>query len=54
LSIRKADRGQDRGRYLIVDPQLGGAKSSTNRMHPNSFSLEEAEAYLFELSVAQP
>lgn len=54
LSIRKADRGQDRGRYLIVDPQFGGAKSSTNRMHPNSFSLQEAEAYLFELSVTQP
>jgi hypothetical protein len=52
LSIRKADRGQDRGRYLIVDPQFGGAKSSTNRMHPNSFSLEEAEAYLLQIEHA--
>jgi hypothetical protein len=52
LSIRKADRGQDHGRYLIVDPQFGGAKSSTNRMHPNSFSLEEAEAYLLQIEHA--
>jgi hypothetical protein len=46
LSIRKVDRGQDCGRYLIVDPQLGGAKSSANRLHPHSFSLQEAEDYI--------
>jgi hypothetical protein len=54
LSIRKADRGQDRGRYLIVDPQFGGAKSSTNRAHPHSFSLQEAEAYLVQSSISLP
>ena len=54
LSIRKADRGQDRGRYLIVDPQFGGAKSSTNPAYPHSFSLQEAEAYLVKSSVALP
>lgn len=52
LSIRKVDRGQDRGRYLIVDPQFGGAKSSANRSHPQSFSLQEAEAYIVKASPA--
>lgn len=48
LSIRKASRGQDRGRYLIVDPDFGGAVRSRSRIFPNSFSLEEAENYIAE------
>ncbi len=48
LSIRKASRGQDSGRYLVVDPDFGGAIQSQNRAHPYSFSLEEAEKYLAE------
>lgn len=48
LSIRKADRGPDRGRYLIVDPDFGGAVRSENRTFPSSFSLEEAETYFAE------
>lgn len=52
LSVRKVDRGQDRGRYLIVDPQFGGTKSSADRAHPQSFSLQEAEAYIAEASVS--
>jgi hypothetical protein len=54
LSIRKVDRGQDCGRYLIVDPQFGGAKGSANRAHPQSFSLQEAEAYIVNESVPRP
>ena len=45
LSIRKARSGHDHGRYLIVDPDIGGAKSSHIQAYPHSFSLEEAEAY---------
>ncbi len=48
LSIRKASRGQDRGRYVIVDPDFGGAMRSHNRTFPYSFSLEEAENYIAE------
>ncbi len=54
LAVRRADRGQDRGRYLIIDPQFGGAKSSSNRTHPYSFSLQEAEAYIAQSGVAPP
>ena len=48
LSLRKASRGQDRGRYLIIDPDFGGTIHSRNSKHPNSFSLEEAEQYISE------
>ena len=48
LSIRKASRGQDRGRYLVVDPDFGGAMRSHSRTYPYSFSLEEAEKYIAE------
>lgn len=48
LSIRKASRGPDSGRYLLVDPEFGGAIQSHNRTHPQSFSLEEAEKFIAE------
>jgi hypothetical protein len=48
LSIRKASRGQDRGRYLVVDPDFGGAMRSNSPTHPYSFSLEEAAKYITE------
>jgi hypothetical protein len=50
LAIRKASRGHDRGRYLIVDPGFGGPIGSRNRAHPYSFSLEEGEDYIAELN----
>jgi len=46
LSMRKVRRGQDRGRYLLVDPDFEAAKTSHDRIHPHSFSLEEAEKYI--------
>jgi hypothetical protein len=46
LSLRRVRRGQDRGRYLLVDPDFDAAMSSPNRRHPHSFSLEEAEKYV--------
>jgi hypothetical protein len=46
LSIQKSSRGQDRGRYLVVDPDIGGALRSQSPTHPYSFSLEEAESYI--------
>lgn len=46
LSLRKVQRGQDRGRYQLVDPEFGGARHSESRAHPYSFSLEEAESYI--------
>lgn len=48
LAIRKASRGQDRGRYVVVDPDFGGAIRSQNHAHPYSFSLEEAETFIAE------
>jgi hypothetical protein len=48
LAIRKASRGQDCGRYVVVDPDFGGAVRSQSRTHPYSFSLEEAEQYIAE------
>ena len=48
LAIRKASRGQDRGRYLLVDPDFGGPIRSHSHTYPNSFSLEEAETYIGE------
>jgi hypothetical protein len=48
LSVRKVQRGPDRGRYQLIDPEFGGAKPSPSRAHPHSFSLEEAEEYVAE------
>lgn len=48
LAVRKVQRGQDRGRYQLLDPEFGGARSSPSRTHPYSFSLEEAESYVAE------
>jgi hypothetical protein len=39
LAILKASHGQDRGRYLVVDPDFGGPIHSHSRTHPYSFSL---------------
>jgi hypothetical protein len=48
LSLRKVRRGQDRGRYQLLDSDFGGARSSQSRTYPHSFSLEEAERYIDE------
>ena len=48
LSLRKLRRGQDRGRYVLVDPDFDAPMRSLDWRHPNSFSLEEAERYLAE------
>ena len=48
LAVRKVQRGQDRGRYQLLDPEFGAARSSPSREHPTSFSLEEAERYIEE------
>jgi hypothetical protein len=48
LAIRRVRRGQDRGRYLLVDPELDAPMRSQERTHPYSFSLEEAEKYVAE------
>jgi hypothetical protein len=48
LAVRKLTRGQDRGRYQLLDPEFGGARGSPSREHPTSFSLEEAEGYVEE------
>jgi len=48
LAVRKVQRGQDRGRYQLLDPVFGGARRSPSRTHPTSFSLEEAETYIAE------
>jgi hypothetical protein len=42
LALRKVARGRDRGRYRLIDPEFGSARSSQSRTHPISFSLEEA------------
>jgi hypothetical protein len=46
LSLRKLERGPDRGRYQLIEPEFGTAKVSPSRQHPQSFSLEEAEEYV--------
>jgi hypothetical protein len=46
LAVRKLDRGKDRGRFQLIDPEFGGPRASPSREHPTSFSLEEAESYL--------
>ena len=48
LAVRKVSRGQDRGRYQLIDPEFGTARPSPSRAHPTSFSLEEAERYVAE------
>jgi hypothetical protein len=48
LAVRKVERGQDRGRFQLIDPEFGGPRGSPDRAHPNSFSLEEAEEYVEE------
>ena len=45
LAVRKLRRGQERGRYRIIEPQFEAPIHSPSRLHPYSFSLEEAEAY---------
>jgi hypothetical protein len=48
LAVRKVERGPDRGRYQLIDPEFGTARPSPSRAHPDSFSLEEAERYIEE------
>lgn len=48
LAVRKLERGPDRGRYQLIDPEFGTARASPSRAHPHSFSLEEAEGYVEE------
>jgi hypothetical protein len=48
LSLRRLRRVQDRGRYLLVDPDFDAPMRSLDCRHPNSFSLEEAERYIAE------
>ncbi len=48
LAVRKVERGHDRGRYQLLDPEFGSARTSLSREHPASFSLEEAEDYVAE------
>jgi len=48
LAVRKVERGHDRGRYQLIDPEFGTATPSPSRAHPQSFSLEEAERYVDE------
>jgi hypothetical protein len=49
LAVRKVEHGHDRGRYRLIDPEFGSARTSQSRTHPISFSLEEAERYVGEL-----
>jgi hypothetical protein len=46
LAVRKLERGKDRGRFQLVDPEFGTVRPSPSRTHPTSFSLEEAEGYV--------
>jgi hypothetical protein len=46
LIVRKLDHGKERGRFELRDPAAGAPKVSPDRMHPQSFSLEEAERYI--------
>jgi hypothetical protein len=46
LGVRKLERGKERGRYQLIDPEFGTPQASPSRQHPASFSLEEAESYV--------
>ena len=48
LAVRKLERGKERGRYQLVDPEFGTPRASPSREHPASFTLEEAESYVGE------
>lgn len=48
LAVRRIERGPERGRYRLLDPEFGTARASPSREHPTSFSLEEAEGYVEE------
>lgn len=48
LAVRKLERGRDRGRYQLMDAELGTPRTSPSREHPVTFSLEEAESYVEE------
>jgi hypothetical protein len=49
LAVRKLDRGKNRGRFQLIDPEFGTPRSSPDRTYPTSFSLEEAETYIDQL-----
>jgi hypothetical protein len=49
LAVRKLDRGKDRGRFQLLEPEFGTPRSSADRTYPTSFSLEEAESYIDQL-----
>ena len=51
LAVRKLERGPDRGRYQLIDPEFGAARTSPSREHPASFSLDEAETYVASAGV---
>ena len=36
LSLRRLRRGQDRGRYMLIDPEFDAAMRSPDRRHPHS------------------
>jgi hypothetical protein len=46
LAVRRIERGPERGRYRLIDPEFGTPRPSPSRTHPQSFSLEEAEGYV--------
>lgn len=48
LALRRIERGPERGRYRLIDPEFGTARLSPSREHPHSFSLEEAESYVMQ------
>lgn len=45
LAVRKLERG----RFQLLDPEFDTLRGSGSRMHPTSFSLEEAERYVDEI-----
>ena len=49
LAVRKLERGKDRGRFQLLDPEFGTPRRSPDRAYPLSFSLEEAESYIDQL-----
>ena len=48
LTVRKLDHGKERGRFELLDGENGAPTASPDRMHPTTFSLEEAETYVGE------
>ena len=44
--IRKVRSGTDQGRYFLIVADVNIAKRSGAPSHPNSFSLDELQAYL--------